>query len=432
MPHTSQPRLRTAEFPSPLLPRIAERLARRMLLSAIIALVVMVLPFLILEERAIELAHEWDQLDAWGRFLLGFTAVAVFVLIPARAATWHWSSVSVRRAIEEQASSRRDWVAAPSQLDRDPVESRKGLRVCLWIYAVLCLLGGGPLFYLGLADLAASDAMEVLGVGGGLLAVGAVLALCAQRLRRGFQPRSPRKTWSDDQVAVTGHIRDAAAAQRTRRLPGRVRLARTMARVLLALQGGFVTLTALATTAGVVTRQPCRDCDPRSFGPDLEVVLDRFWLAVGALALLTAAILLVWGLAEVVAAALTRRELLRWLQQGRVDDVRPEEEVLLAAVDETGGPWARVGHHAALWTTGPLLGGAAWLVVGAAGHTAYADHPGIGTTLLSVGLVMLGLCVAATVIDEKSSPAVRNRIRQAWPVQEHSDKAADEVPAQSS
>lgn len=411
--------LRYAEFGSPALPRITEAVLTSLLTSALLAFIVLLLPLLILEERAIVLGREWKQMDALGRYVMGIAFLALVALVPPTVAAWHWAGVSIRRAIEEQAPAHPNLVATPEQLKRDPRESRKALRLCLWIYAGICGGIGGLLFIVGLVGLAddVPDSIQAVWIGGITLALGLVVTYFARRLRGDRRTHSPRKTWSDDQVAVIEDMAEIADDQQERRLPASVRAWRIASRVLSATQYALFTLTALLGVMGVFARQPCRSCEPRSYGPGVEMTLDRFWIVIGVLALVTAVVLLVWGVVEVMASWLTRRELVRRIDAGEGDLARPEDTVLRSVVGtQHSGPWAVVSHHASLWTMGPLLVGAVWLLVADVGHTIYAEFAQIGWTLLLVGLGLLALTVLATAVDEHTSSRVRDRFRAAWPI----------------
>lgn len=428
---TSEPvRVRFAEFASPALPRIIEQLILHVVFGLIITFLVGMLPLLILEEDAIQLGREWRQMDALGRYGVGIVFLAgVAMVLPLMAANF-WASWSIRRAIEAQAENRPEVVATPAQLRRDPDASRTTLRIGMLVFVGIGAVIGGFLLVMGLIGLAdeVPESIEAVVIGVVLVVIGALCWWAARVLKKARTPTmSPRKTWSGDLARVRKDMATTAAEQERRELPKVLRVWRTLARVLAVVQYALISLTAMFAVLGVMARQPCRTCEPRTFGPGIEATLDRFWILVGVMAILAGVTILAHGILAVLASALTRRELVRRIDVGEAALARPDDKVLNAVVAETSGPWGQAAHLSGLWMVVPLVLGAVWLLVAAVGHTVYADFITTGWTFLVVGAALLVVHVVCLVADEVSDPAMRDKIREAWPVDDRqADRAGHE------
>ncbi|MGA4508628.1 hypothetical protein ACQB6R_08940 [Propionibacteriaceae bacterium G1746] len=411
-------RMRYAEFPTPALPRIVFSITASALIGLIAGWLTLFVPLLALEERAVDVDRKWRRFDALSRYAVGIIFVLILALVPLAVASWHWVSLTGRRAIEELAPQRPDQVVTPHQLSYRPTESRKTLRVTLYGSAGTLLGVGAFLFIFGLISLAddVPQSIEAVIIGAAMLTLGVAMFWWAWSLRRGFSERSPRKTWSDDLAQARQQAKKAAASQGRRPIPGWLRVLRVAARVAGVLVGVGVVVTAGLVMLGVGARKPCRTCDERTFGEGIELTLDRFWMGIVVLAILVAVIILVHGLLGALSNGLTRRVLLQRIERGDVDDARPEQQVLAQTVGEESGPWDRIGHFASLWGPTPLALGACWWLVGRVGHTQYVETPAPGQWLLGVGAVMTIVMVVSAVLSEVTNPAQRDAIREAWPV----------------
>ena len=412
------PRVRLAEFGTPALPRIVERVMLLLLLGSMITFLVLLLPLLVLEEDAIELGREWNQMDALGRYGMGISFLLIIATILPMMGSNLWASWSVRRAIEAQAEDHPDLVACQPQLARDPDAMRRTLRIALWVFLGTFGTVGGFLFLMGLVSLAndVPESIEAVWIGGVVLVLALGCLTSLRALRRPLPSFSPRKTWSGDLSRVGRDAEFFADAQRSRPLPGWLRRLRTVVKVLAVAEYGLITITGFLTVIGVFARQGCRTCEPRSYGPGIEATIDRFWMLILAFAAVCAVTILVHHATGLICVVLTRRELLGRIDAGQADVARPDDAVLRDMVDEMAGPWGRVAHLTSLWTVGPLLLGVVWWLVGVVGHTVYVEYQIVGQTLLVIGLGLLAVTIIGVAVEETTDPAIRDRVRAAWPL----------------
>ncbi|WP_114558624.1 hypothetical protein [Desertihabitans aurantiacus] len=250
----------------------------------------------------------------------------------------------------------------------------------------------------GLTVLAVSLLVCGFGVGGIVL---------ARRIGRG---------WSDHTRAVASAwattLPRAVHTDRDRRRAGRwgeqvldlgPQRARHVASWLGRTAGAATSLSALAGVPGLVLRQPCRDCDPRTLDAAGETTID--WLVTTAFALLVVGLLL--GLARgglVLLLAVVQRTV---LQRGARAPRRPRVSREIVAEVLT-------------LTSPERLLGLVLLVAGAAAAplplvAALAEEvAGWWTTGGLVGAVLLLAGAGLLLVDHAVGPRWRQRLREAY------------------
>ncbi|RCK69364.1 hypothetical protein DT076_10745 [Desertihabitans brevis] len=251
------------------------------------------------------------------------------------------------------------------------------------------------------------EGLTVLAVSLLVLGLGVVGLVVSVRIGRG---------WPDHTGAASGawlsSLPRAVHADRDRRRAGRggeqvlavgPRRARRVAYWLGRGSGAAIGLSVLAGVPGLVLRQPCRDCDPRTLGAAGETTID--WLVTTAFALLAVGLLL--GLAQGVLLLLVAVVERAVLQRGARAPRRPRvPRDVLARVLAT--------------PTAERLLGLTLLVAGAAAAplplvAALADEVAAWwTTAGLVGGVLLLAGAALLLVDHAVTPGWRQTLREAY------------------
>lgn len=195
------------------------------------------------------------------------------------------------------------------------------------------------------------------------------------------------------------------------------RATRTLARVT-AGAGIALGLAAAGWFASVVTRQPCRTCDPRSYDEPVEQFIDGLSLVGGALIAVIAAVLVLLLIANVVVLRVREIAAARWVADGRPRRA-PADRVERFLVGGRAAVWFAQGLVAVVAPAGLIVALAdLWFDV------FWADA-GIGLTVAALSFVA---AVGIALLDDAPAVRERNALRAAL---SPGDPTAKEIAARA-
>ncbi|MCC2593623.1 hypothetical protein LKO27_09415 [Tessaracoccus sp. OS52] len=307
-------------------------LARTAIVCGVISLVVLVFGIAV-EEGALGLDYDVAQgIDAYLRSFMGIVALGGGFGLGLLAAIAHdiyrREQRKVLNRVVEDGAGRRNEIPVDWQR-RAISESRLGSMILSGFAAVL-----GPIVVIsGIVMVVGDDdvpfALGALAVGAVMSWVGIVGLRAAFRDKGGaaqelwakklppLHPNEPARRYDSDgnlqkvgarELAATAEAKSALAAapEAVRRLAGLDRLAG----IVMNLSLGLFLASGLITTGIVLLRQPCRECDPRTFDVGVEALIDSALLLTSVLTIIGVGVLVAATVVEVLVTLRLRRTFL--------------------------------------------------------------------------------------------------------------------------
>ena len=396
---------------------IAKDWVTTIILGSVGASLLSVVVMLAVDDQAIRTPDSWDELDGFSRSLLGFAGLiggfgmALFLLVPL----WVAVAFSLHRDLVRFMESNPHTVPLAQQ--RAIAESRYQ-RLSVTAYSTIigtCTISG-ILLILIVADAVKGSSSNITSSATGLailtpITVVAVWVAVKAKTSSWAAPRAPFLNTVTRQRAEREAQR---AAKRQNESSADTRPDSPVAARQLLVTGIILMLAAVvATTLLVVMRQQCRRCRPRTFGPNLEWLIDQGFL-LATVATITSVLLLTAAIAIFCWDLDRRRTQLLGLAGGNDPGThRPSESELRSMVHDVT-PLRWVATTAGLWVALAGWSSMASLVEYQRGQPPFADFPHWALALALSCVAAFGL-IPLLVIAAREKQEVAEVVVAAWP-----------------